>query len=275
MDNRFKKTLLAITTYNQLEYTKQCIGSIKKLDEVPFDIIIIDDCSSDGTVQWCKDNEIQIADKHKPMGAVHSWNVAYKFFKHNKQYKYLIISNNDVLIPQGAILELLKVASRWPFSVVAPLSTTVGAGHNGNVQGIEKMYQNINHDFVNDPRNYQAVQDQILTIKRKMLKSNNVFMLDPCRVKMFNGFFFLMTRKVIDYEREDGFLFDPEKIMYKCEDEFNWSKLIPHNDFPAVCKTSFIFHFKGMSTKKYGFSEVGNDKEKWKKLREESENDQS
>ena len=82
MDNRFKKTLLAITTYNQLEYTKQCIGSIKKLDEVPFDIIIIDDCSSDGTVQWCKDNEIQIADKHKPMGAVHSWNVAYKFFKH-------------------------------------------------------------------------------------------------------------------------------------------------------------------------------------------------
>jgi len=48
----------------------------------------------------------------------------------------------------------------------------------------------------------------------------------------------------------------------KNEDEFNWSKLIPNNDFPAVCKTSFVFHYKGVSA-------VGDlrNNEKWEETR--------
>ena len=38
--------------------------------------------------------------------------------------------------------------------------------------------------------------------------------------------------------------------MVKADDEFNWSTLIPNNDFPAVCKTSFIYHFKGTTVNK-------------------------
>ena len=37
--------------------------------------------------------------------------------------------------------------------------------------------------------------------------------------------------------------------MIKNEDNFNWSKLIPNDDFAAVCKTSFVFHYKGVTTK--------------------------
>ncbi len=59
--------------------------------------------------------------------------------------------------------------------------------------------------------------------------------------------------------------------MTKNEDEFNWSKLIPNNDFAAVCKTSFVFHYKGVSTFKI-FDDYGsksNNISEWKKLREE------
>lgn len=255
MNNRFGKTLLAITTYNQLHYTKICIDSIKNLDEVPLDLLVVDDCSDDGTVDWCKENGIQVADKHKPMGLTHSWNAAYRYFRDTRisaglgshKYKYLIIANNDIIVPKNSITELLRVAGKWPFSVVVPLSTDRGAGHNKNIQGIQHAFSNISNS-VDDSKNYQLVQNHLLEIKENLKKENNLFMIDPRRMKMFNGFFFLMTRNVINYESKDGTLFDSTKPLYKAEDEFNWAKLIPNNDYPAVCYTSFIYHFKGIST---------------------------
>ena len=43
-------------------------------------------------------------------------------------------------------------------------------------------------------------------------------------------------------------LVDQLSLKIKNEDEFNWSKLIPNDDFSALCLTSFIFHYKGVST---------------------------
>jgi len=248
MDNRYGKTLFAVTTYNQLEYTKLCVNSITNLDEVLFDLVIFDDYSTDGTIKWCEDNNITCFTKQEGKGLTDSWNEAYTMFKDNKEYEYLIIANNDIIVPKGALTELLSIASRWPFSVVVPLSAAYGAGHNARFQGIENVYQGVDTELVNNPNNFQFVQDHILNGKKQMKDGNNLFVLDPIRMKMFNGFFFLMTRKVIDYEYDDGTLFDSTKPLYKAEDEFNWAKLIPNNDFAAVCKTSFIYHFKGKST---------------------------
>lgn len=263
------KILFTITTYNQLKYTKLCMNSLSKIKDCEFDIIIIDDCSTDETVKWCNENGIKVIDKTEGLGLTHSWNIAYKHFKDNKEYKYIIISNNDVLVPDGVLGELVNVFEKWPFSLVVPMSSVAGAGHNGNTQGIENIYPDTRQEWVNNPNNYQEVQDQILATKEEIKKKNNVYFLDPVRMKMFNGFFFMMNRNVINYEREDGNLFDPQKIMFKAEDEFNWATLIPNNDFPALCKTAFIFHFKGMSTK--GFSIIKNDKKKWLKLRNKGE----
>ena len=84
---------------------------------------------------------------------------------------------------------------------------------------------------------------------------------------MFNGFFFMMNKNIINYEQTDTELFKPEYVMTKNEDIFNWDKLIPNNDFSAVCKTSFIFHYKGITTK-------GDlrDNDKWKETRFKNEN---
>jgi len=67
-------------------------------------------------------------------------------------------------------------------------------------------------------------------------------------MKHFNGFFFMMSKDICQYEREDGNLFDPAFLNTKNEDEFNWCNLIPNDDYPFLCKTAFIFHWKGVST---------------------------
>ena len=95
-----------------------------------------------------------------------------------------------------------------------------------------------------------------------MRKANNLYVCDPIRMKMFNGFFFMMNRNIINYQYSDKELFDPKYVMTKNEDEFNWSNLIPNHDFPALCKTSFVFHYKGVTTK----GDLRNN-EKWKETR--------
>lgn len=268
---KMDKILFVITTYNQLEYTKLCINSLSKIKDCEFDILVIDDNSTDETVEWCKQEGIKVIEKDKGYGCTHSWNVGYKYFKENEEYKYYIVASNDILVPDGALTELVDVFEKWPFSLVAPMSSVAGAGHNGPTQGIENIWPGTPPEWVNDSAKYQSVQVNILSQKKVLQKQNNLYILDPVRMKMFNGFFFMMNRYVINYEREDGLLFDPEKIMYKSEDEFNWSQLIPNDDFAAVCKTAFIYHYKGMSTKTQGYSDAKNDIDKFNELRNKGE----
>ncbi len=266
------RTLLVITTYNQSEYTKLCFESLRNIED-DVDVLVIDDCSTDDTIELCKEYNHEIIVKETGLGLTDSWNRGYYEFKQrwiddDDNYDYLILANNDILIPRGAITELKKTFHKWPFSMIVPTSTTYGVGHNRE-QSIENYYQGIAPNC-NDPNYYQEIQDRILDVKEQTRKSNNLFQLDPSRMKMFNGFFFMMNRNIINYQYSDRELFEPKYIMTKNEDEFNWAKLIPNDDFAAVCKTSFVFHYKGVSTFEVfdNYGEISNNKSEWKRERE-------
>ena len=137
------KILLVITTYNQSEYTKLCFDSLKKLDE-DVDVLVIDDCSTDDTLLLCKEYYHEVIAKKEGKGLTHSWNLGYEEFKNrwgvhgeHDNYDYLILANNDILIPSSAISELENTFEKWPFSLIVPLSTSLGVGHNQQ-QSIEK-----------------------------------------------------------------------------------------------------------------------------------------
>lgn len=238
--------LFCITTYNQLEYTKLFYDSLQGVNDVEYELLVVDDFSDDDTVQWCKEKNITLIEKEKPYGLTHSWNLAYDYFKNNKQYQYLIIANNDILVPNGALSEMVKVFERYPASVVVPLSTKKGVGHNP-VQAIGAHFQGTEEQS-EDPNSYQAIQDMLIQYKEVLASKKDLFMLDPFRMKHFNGFFFMFNRNVIQYEDPEGWLFDPANLMVKNEDTFNWRVLLPRDDNPWLCKTAFVYHWKGVST---------------------------
>ena len=261
------KILLAITTYNQSEYTKLCFESLKKLDD-DIEVVVVDDFSTDNTVELCKEYGYKVEQRDEPKGLTYSWNQAYKMFKHDGDFDYLIIANNDILIPKGALGELVGSFEQWPYSMIVPMSTTNGVGHNPT-QSIENFYQGLAPDC-DDPKHYQTTQNRIFQIKEETRNSNNLYILDTVRMKMFNGFFFMMNKNIIKYEQNDTELFKTDKIMTKNEDQFNWDCLITNNDFAALCKTSFIFHFKGVSTFDVfeNYTEISNNVSEWKRQRE-------
>ncbi len=75
----------------------------------------------------------------------------------------MIISNNDVLVPNGAIDTLVWWLDTGRFDVVGPLSTDLGAGIHARTQGLETLLRLGRDDtaFVTSHENYQQVHDRL------------------------------------------------------------------------------------------------------------------
>jgi len=250
------KTLVVLTTYNQSDITRACLDSLKLVSDI-HDVLIVDDASTDNTIELCIEYGVNYISKKAGKGLTDSWNLAYQYFKDNN-YEYFVIANNDILIPDIALTEMVNILDRWPCSLVVPMSTQLGAGHNQE-QVIDKWYGT--QSSYKDPSQYVNVQQMLMEYKREETKSNNLYKFDPIRMKMFNGFFFMMSKSICRYERRDGNLFNPEFVNVKNEDEFNWGNLIPNNDYAMLCKTAFVFHYKGVSFAKAGIKYNNNLKE--------------
>ena len=97
---------IIIPVYNQFKYTIQCLNSIKQnTKDVNYEIIIIDDCSTDETKnleQFVKN--VKIIRNESNLGFLKNCNKAAKEAK--GQYLYLL--NNDTVILKDTIKELLN-----------------------------------------------------------------------------------------------------------------------------------------------------------------------
>jgi glycosyltransferase involved in cell wall biosynthesis len=47
-------TSIIILTHDQLEYTKRCIDSLRRWNDVRYELILVDNASTDGTVEYLK-----------------------------------------------------------------------------------------------------------------------------------------------------------------------------------------------------------------------------
>jgi GT2 family glycosyltransferase len=230
------KVLLAITTANQLHYTKLMINSFPKTHLNSISLCVFDDASTDGTVEWCKENNIEVVTKHEPMGLTHSWNLAYKKFKTEK-FDHLILSNNDVIIPDEALDELLSINKKN--TIVGPLSTKIGVGHQP-LQDLRNYYSFDldEYDYLNTNKIQQEINKTSNTEKEKI-------------VSYINGFIFFLNKDILMFELSDGNLFDSKNINVGNESELceRVNKKYPI----AIALKSYIFHFKGVSFKDINF----------------------
>ena len=219
------KTLLAVTTYNQLGYTKKFISSLKNISISDIDVVFFDDVSTDGTQNYLKSSGFTVFERNRPMGLTYSWNLAYQKFK-NENYDVLILANNDVLINQTGLQNLINATQSH--HLVCPLTTKLGAGHNWQNQAIGIHYPKIGVDATKHA-NMGKVQSKL---RNQTIKMNK-----------FNGFFFAMSRNIITAAYNKDNLFNPKNTNVHQEGDLQ-SRM---NQKPACCIGSFIYHFKGVS----------------------------
>jgi hypothetical protein len=91
------------------------------------DLLIVDDHSVDGTVEYLRKRGFAVITKDEATGLTDSWNIGYRTAI-ALGYDHILFTNNDVLITSGS-LELMNQALQT-HAMVLPITTDKGAGHN-------------------------------------------------------------------------------------------------------------------------------------------------
>ncbi len=143
--NLFDASIIVLT-YNGLEYTRQFLESIKKNTKVKYELILVDNCSSDGTVEFLKKF---VKDKpgtklilnEKNLGFPKGVNQGLKI----ASGKYIVIANNDIVVTKGWLERMIAAAEQEEkIGLVGPISNAVSGmqiDKDAVYPDIEKMHE--------------------------------------------------------------------------------------------------------------------------------------
>lgn len=208
-------TSIIILTYNQLKYTKLCIESIKTWTRSPYELILVDNGSTDGTVEYLKSiDNAKLITNQTNLGFGKGINQGIRAADGD----YILLLNNDTIVANNWLENQLRCIKDQPeIGIVGPRTNYAG-GVQGEVKG----------DF----RNLDKIMDF----------SNKFNQPDPGKwfqVKEIVGFCMLIKREVI----ERIGLFD-ECFTHGMWEDNDFCRRARNKGFKLYCAgDTFVYHF--------------------------------
>jgi GT2 family glycosyltransferase/tetratricopeptide (TPR) repeat protein len=132
----FGTTSIVIVTHNQLEYTRTCVESIRRLTDEPYELIFVDNASTDGTVDYLKSLPgALILTNDENRGFPEAANQGIEAAGGSQ----VLLLNNDTIVTTGWLRRLLVALHSDPkIGLVGPCSNFVGS-----TQQIEANYDSL------------------------------------------------------------------------------------------------------------------------------------
>jgi GT2 family glycosyltransferase/2-polyprenyl-3-methyl-5-hydroxy-6-metoxy-1,4-benzoquinol methylase len=132
----FGLTSIIIVTHNQLEYTRQCLESIRRLTDEPYELIAVDNASTDGTVDYLRATpQVRLITND----ANHGFPAAVNQGIQVASGRQILLLNNDTVVTTGWLGRLLRALYRDPqIGLVGPCSNCVSGP-----QQVEGGYDNL------------------------------------------------------------------------------------------------------------------------------------
>lgn len=122
-----KLASIIILTHNGLEHTEKCLASIDALTPEPHELIIVDNASTDGTLDFLRDYMAS----HANVRVIA--NLANRGFAAGNNQglvlargDYVLLLNNDTIVTQGWLRRMVAVLERHPeVGIIGPMSNYV------------------------------------------------------------------------------------------------------------------------------------------------------
>jgi GT2 family glycosyltransferase/cyclopropane fatty-acyl-phospholipid synthase-like methyltransferase len=217
--NDCRLTSIIILTYNQLEYTKVCIESIRKFtDKNKYEIIVVDNKSTDRTVEWLKEqDDLVVIYNEENKGFPAGCNQGIAIAKGDS----ILLLNNDVIVTPNWLYNLDKAL--WSSSDIG----AVGAVSNScsYYQQIDVSYNDIN-EMLNFANAYNKSDEDYWSYRTKLI-----------------GFCMLIKKEVLDEVGLLDEIFTPGNY----EDDDISFRIISDGYKLLLCKDTFIHHFGSVS----------------------------
>lgn len=212
-------TSIIILTFNELRFTKLCLEFIRRYTSEPYELIVVDNASTDGTVGYLQDQkDIKLIINNQNRGFAKGCNQGIKIASGD----YVLLLNNDTAVSPG-----------WLGNMINCLESDESIGIVGPRSNCAKPPQLLKVDYKN--------MDEMLNFSTQF---NMV--RDPGKwfeLEMAVGFCMLIKRKVID---EVGLLDESFGIGFFEDDDY--SRRTKEKGFKIICAgDTFVHHFGSAS----------------------------
>jgi GT2 family glycosyltransferase/2-polyprenyl-3-methyl-5-hydroxy-6-metoxy-1,4-benzoquinol methylase len=116
-------TSIVMLTNNQLEYTKLCLASIRSRTDEPYEVIVVDNGSTDGTVEYLRNIEgVRLIANATNRGFPAAVNQGVRAARGD----YIVLLNNDCIVTTGWLARLLEAIDTGPeVGLAGPYSNCV------------------------------------------------------------------------------------------------------------------------------------------------------
>jgi GT2 family glycosyltransferase len=107
---------IVILNYNKKDYLLDCLKSVYEMDYPSFEVIVVDNCSTDGSAEAVSQNYPQTILLASPenVGAPRGRNIAGDYIKKNIRCNYILFLDNDTEVDKNFLNELVKTFSYAP-----------------------------------------------------------------------------------------------------------------------------------------------------------------
>ncbi|MBD0381613.1 glycosyltransferase family 2 protein [Paenibacillus sedimenti] len=128
-------TSIIIPTYNEKTLLRDCIYSIRQHTDVPYEIIVVDNGSTDGTLEFLLQEEIPFVSFYGNRGFPAACNAGMKLSKGSA----ILLLNNDVLLTPNWLRHMLDcLYHQEDIGIVGPMSN-----YASGRQKIQEAYTNL------------------------------------------------------------------------------------------------------------------------------------
>jgi O-antigen biosynthesis protein len=220
----FEGTSIIIPTYNQAEYLRQCIDAITDHTDLPYEIIVIDNASTDGTADYLESarGSIRYRILETNLGFAAAVNRGLMMAKGST----IVLLNNDTLVTDRWLDNMLRcLTSDERIGMVGPVTNYIGG-----TQQIEVPYKSTKEMFA-----YASARNQ----------SNPAVWMATDRLV---GFCLLFRREL--WERT-GYLDEGFRIGNFEDDDYNVRVRLQGYRL-VIAQDAFIHHFGSVSTRALG-----------------------
>jgi GT2 family glycosyltransferase len=110
-DVTYPKVFVLILSYNGKRWLEDCLPSVMNMDYPNYNIVVIDNGSSDGTAEYLKTRfpQVQIVTINPNVGYARGFDAGLEYAA-ARGAEYFLVMNNDTVIDCGALMALVETA---------------------------------------------------------------------------------------------------------------------------------------------------------------------